>query len=160
MEEAFGPNGLHEIPPPIRRHPRIAFAVLGGFVLSAVILLATLAMPGTMTVQGAFTAHGSAPLASGAECWSGLYAPGTPVTVVDGRGALVATGRLDSGQVTTDSTSAYGRYGYATDCTFSFTVSGVPTGEDAYGIRIGSMRNTVVFSEAEMADSPAIETTN
>ncbi|MEJ2869468.1 hypothetical protein WCD74_16950 [Actinomycetospora sp. OC33-EN08] len=157
LADAFGPSGLHELPPPIRRHPRIALAVLGGFLLTALVLIVSLAVPGSMTVHGTFTAHGSYPLTRGASCWNSSYSAGTPVTVVDGSGAMVALGALGEGQATTDSSTAMGRYGYATDCTFSFTVTDVPEGEQVYGVRIGAMRNVVVFTADEMADGPAVE---
>ncbi len=51
--------------------------------------------------------------------------PGTTVTVSDASGKSVALGALDAG-----------KQDGASNCRFQFTVSGVPAGEDFYGIEV------------------------
>lgn len=127
----------------------LLFAGLGlaGVLLVAAGLLARGAFPAPM-----ITVHGTEQLTvSSLDGMSvtGAFRDitgGTPVTVVNGSGAVIARGALAASDP-----SSWG----SQDAVYAFTVS-VPAGESRYGIQIGRDRGTVWFSESQMRAGPAL----
>lgn len=150
--------------------PRSAGGPYRGLVLrrstAALILLAVLPLAGcsaahaaakptptTLAVHGSLTLMGnnwvSETGAAGEVCTTldGYtdIAQGTEVDVSDSAGKVIALGHLDDGIVTDD----------AANCSFPFTVSGVPTKSGIYGIQVGH-RGTLHYSAADLRSGPAL----
>jgi hypothetical protein len=157
LAEAAGPAALEQIPGPMRRHPMIVAAAVVGFVVLALVLIVSAAIPSAITVQGSLLhTDSSSPLRAGTSCQTGLLHAGTPIEITDASGAVLGSGTLDSGIAMVDSGSLYGREGYATACAFSFTVDGVPAGQSSYHVEIAGVPNHLSFSEQELRDGPGL----
>jgi hypothetical protein len=155
--EAVGPAALDQIPGPLRRHPNLTAAAVIGFVVLAVILIVSAATPSAIDVHGSLLhVDSSSPLRAGSSCHTGLLDTGTPVEITDSSGTVLGSGTLDTGIAMIDSSSLYGREGYATSCAFSFTVDDVPAGHSSYRIEINGVPNRLVFSEQELRDGPGM----
>lgn len=157
LAEAAGPAALDQIPGPLRRHPNLTAAALIGFVILAVILIVSGATPSTIDVHGSLLhVDSSTPLRAGTSCHTSLLDTGTSVEITDSSGTVLGSGTFDAGIAMIDSSSVYGSEGYATSCAFSFTVDGVPAGQDSYRIEIAGVPNRLSFSEQELRDGPGL----
>lgn len=121
--------------------------LVGVLLLVAAGLLARRAFPAPM-----ITVHGTEQVA--VNSYDGMSTTGafpditggTPVTVVNGSGVVIARGALAASDP-----SSWG----SQDAVYAFTVS-VPAGESRYGIQIGRNRGTAWFSESRMHAGPAL----
>jgi hypothetical protein len=96
------------------------------------------------TMQGVydvFTTNGT--LSAGAQCHASNVGPdavisaGTPVTVYDQNGHVIASGALETGQYVAVAEGV---------CKFPFTIAGVPDGFVSYSVEIGSQGVQQVLS--------------
>jgi hypothetical protein len=67
--------------------------------------------------------------------------PGAQVVVTDDAGHTLAVGHLDQGSYRDD------------ECSFAFTVAGIPAGRKFYGITV-SHRGTLTYTEAQLTAGP------
>ncbi|MER8083833.1 hypothetical protein ABTZ57_01390 [Streptomyces sp. NPDC094048] len=105
---------------------------------------------GAFTLEGAFvlkTGATTAVFERGGDCTGydgggyGDIVPGAQVTVYDGSGAVVATGRLGKGKLPEGSNSSV-------PCTFPVKVAGVPKGSKFYRVEVAH-RGEVTVSAAD-----------
>lgn len=116
------------------------------------------AAPAAATSAADFTLHGSLTLHLGAFQWNHAadgstpcigfqgysdITAGAPVVITDQAGTVVATGQLQQGSATVDTST-----GHAIGCTLSFAVPGVPGGRSFYGVAV-SHRGTQTYSAAD-----------
>ena len=111
----------------------------------------------TLTITGAARVISTgSPMSSGQVCSGrGAYGDmraGQKVTVYDGSGSVIGSGTLEEGE---SRTRPGGPDLYADSCAFDFTITGVPDGEQQYGIRIGT-RSIVEFTPAKVRDDPEV----
>ena len=132
---------------PVASRRRLWPWLAGGAVVLAVAVVAVLALAGR-----SFDATGTlsvfAPTLPEQACQGGRsfqdIKQGAPVVVYDGAGKTIALGTLDAGRGTT-----------SVECRFTFTVEGVPSGQDIYGVEI-SNRGVVKLNEDQMRKPIAI----
>lgn len=91
---------------------------------------------GTDSVEGTLTVAGDCPTEGV------LNMAGTQVEIVNSAEFTVGLGETRQGVATT--------YDDQDACQYSFTIEGVSTDEDFYGIRIASANNVVKFSKEEL----------
>lgn len=80
---------------------------------------------------------------------------GAQVVVTDAAGKTIAVGTL--GQGSTDNTPSKTSFGSTTykRCVIPFTVAGIPTGEDFYGVQVGH-RGAIQQTEAQLRDTSTL----
>lgn len=140
--------------------PRLLVAALTAALITGLVLLALSKNGGTaesssavgaieaeFAVTGTFTLYDVGSYQSGGQCeGSGGYSDirvGTQVRISDATGKILAIGALDWASH------------HPGECVFTFTVRGVPSGEDFYQIEV-SHRGLLTYSETEMRDDLAL----
>lgn len=138
MPGAVEPTGFITTTQPPKRRGRWVWLAVGAVGVVIIVAAAVLLLSGR-----SFDATGSLMFTKGCGyAGSGGYADvraGAPVTVKDSAGKTLALGQLGTGK-------AEGKV-----CRFDFTVGGVPSGEEIYGIEVGR-RGVVQYTEDQMRE--------
>ena len=143
----------HPPAPAPKRRPWLPWAAAAGLVLlltaaalvGMLVVKPALTKPGNDTPPPAFTVTGTLTLRLGQFTWdrdpdrcSGWRGyddirAGTPVVVTDPAGTTIAVGALDPGVPRRDPANT----SRATECRFTFGVTGVPGSHRFYGVQVG-----------------------
>ncbi|MFP5019230.1 hypothetical protein [Pseudonocardia phyllosphaerae] len=154
------PAGLHGPMAAAPRH-RAGWIALGavGLLLAIVMVSAYAAAHRTMTVDGDVTLNVRwSSLSPGVGCEGrngySFLQPGAPVSIYNASGDLVGSTTLGAG-ITSYQGNGWSS-SYADTCTFHFTLTDVPTGDDYYRVAVGSGTAAgVPFTRTELETSGA-----